>query len=135
MKKVFLGLLLAAALPLLFTACKKDDAQPTTTQRVQKLWVFDKSITHGAELGFPEFRDTTTGIPGEYFDFRADNKVYSFSEGEYDTVNYQIVTDTSMVIDGNAFIIKVLTDNQFQVNSYEYTAPNDFFDVNFYFKR
>ncbi len=62
-------------------------------------------------------KDTTAGTAGDVLDFRTDGKVYTNVQGIKDTTTYSVPTDTQVIINGQAFDIKVLTNNQFTLYS------------------
>lgn len=116
MKKAFLFIAITAFSAILFSACKKDDA-PTTAQRLQQKWIFEKTYSHGVEAGYPDYRDTLIGVAGEYVDFRTNNLVYSYVDGVYDTVPYSIISDSKLIVDGDTTDIQVLDDTQCRLYS------------------
>lgn len=120
-------LLLAMGLGLaLFASCKKDDPAPTTAQRIQGIWKLDQTISYYQSTGFPATRDTLFGRATDYIDFRADNKAYSFVDGDFDTLNYSIINDNSLVLDGDTAAIQTLTSTNFNLFVSDYVNATNF---------
>src|SRR6185312_13691137 len=82
----------------LLTHCKKDKPTVTPATLVAK-WnlVTDYTSNHLAET------NTYTGVPGDYFDFRADGKCYVKEGGHYDTLSYALKNDTTITISPFAY--------------------------------
>ncbi len=60
-------------------SCKKEDKEKTTIEKIQAKWTLESVVVHIADYSVPY--DTTlfqAGTANDYFDFRADGKVYSF---------------------------------------------------------
>ena len=116
MKRIFLFTLLTITL---FTACKKDkDNKPaqTTLQKIQHKWNFISSIDYnyvGMTTNLSSIDTLAIGMPGEYIDFRIDNKVYSFITGTYDTASYSVLDDARISVDTDTLFISTLNDNAF----------------------
>jgi hypothetical protein len=77
----------------LLVGCKKDNTGNTSPTIVTK-WnlVSDYTSNHLAQT------NTYTGVPGDYFDFRADGKCYVKEGSQYDTLSYSIKNDTTITI-------------------------------------
>ena len=119
----------------LFASCKKDDPTPTTTQRVQGVWKLDQVISYYQFTGFPAARDTTFGLATDYVDFRTDNKVYSFVDGQYDTSTYAIISDNALLLDGDTTNIQTLTATNFNLFSSDYVNSTNFSEVTIKLKK
>ncbi len=129
--RILFFVLLAA---ISFSACKDDD-EPTVQQRIQGVWTFDKTISREVIAGV-ETRDTTTGVSGDYVDFRSDNKAYSKIGGIfYDTANYSIVGSNKIVFDGDTLSIQSLTNNNLQFYGREDYSTTDYFENWIYLKK
>jgi hypothetical protein len=98
------------ALTLCFCACKKESNKiihPTPGNKTNQLSIIGKwnivvdSTTVGVGINnyFKEYK----GQAGDYFDFRTDGFVYSKEGAVLDKLNYNLVSDTSIVI--NSFIL------------------------------
>ncbi len=126
---------------IIFVSCKKDDPTPaplTTQQQVQGIWTFEKSIDHSFNSGI-SVRDTTIGVPGEYLDFRADNKVYSYIDTDYDTASYSILNNNKVILNYNfgyqdTLDIQALTSNRFQLYGKE-TFGADYYEFTLFLKK
>lgn len=112
---------------IIFVSCKKDDPAPaplTPLLQLQAKWTFEKITEHDFFMGVSS-RDTFPANPGEYLDFRTDNKVYSYVDAEYDTSSYSLLGTNKLILSDNVyndtFNIQVLTNNQFQL----YVREND----------
>ena len=105
----------------LFTACKKDK-EKTTSEKVLGKW----SVTNTVDNSFynnTAHVTTRAGLAADYADFRSDGKLYS-KDGIYlDTVAYSITVDNKIILDGETFDIRTLTDNQFVLYN-KYVYPN-----------
>lgn len=115
MKKVFLGLALVASI----VACKKDDkndsGSKTTREKIVGIWLGDKQIDVEKTNGTVTYSDTTD-LTGFQLNFANDGNVF-FSIGGFplDTASWALNGDTRILLDGEEFTIKNLTDNQFHV--------------------
>jgi hypothetical protein len=119
MKKVLVLLLLSITI---FSACKKKDVEKTTTEKITGSWKF-VSAAYNYFNGTTSSPSSNNGIAGDYYDFRADGKVYLQEGGVKDTVAYSILSDNKIKFDGDDFDVKVLTDNQFVLYN-KYVYPN-----------
>jgi hypothetical protein len=135
-----LKLLSATAIAvLLFTACRKDDPAPTPTtlQKLQAKWIFEKDIYHEF-VGGVHSRDTIFGTGSDYMDFRTDNKAYYKLGNLYDTANYALLGDTKLITwndsDRDTTNINKLTDHQFQIFFREVDGADFYTDTTFFIK-
>jgi hypothetical protein len=135
MKKTILFFAVAAIVSISFSACKKDKAEATTTQKIQTKWNFESEFYHSVQPGLPEYRDTLVGLVGEYADFRTDNKVYSYIDGYYDTTTYSIVGDTKIVIDGDTNTIQTLNESKFTIYRKDITSTADYTELTINLKK
>ena len=113
--------LIAAAL-LLMLSCDKstnvvdpppgETALSVTIQRVRHLWDFDRFVNNET-LGSQVFLDTIKGLPGDYLQFAADNRAFSFWDGVHDTVTYQVLDKSHLKYGGDTFVIQTLTNAEF----------------------
>jgi hypothetical protein len=96
MKKriIYLFSVLAFA-AILFTACSEDETKSVSEMLMGK-WTPEYMKFYDAGVVV----DTIMFTSGEYMDFRSDNKVYSYIDGDYDTSTYMLVNDTKIVTDG-----------------------------------
>lgn len=135
MKKGILFFGTIAIIAIVFSACKKDDPAPSTKERIQTKWVFEKTYSRAVIPFFGDIRDTIIGVAGDYVDFRTDNKVYSRISSVLDTLNYSIVDDSKMIIDGDTATIQVINDTQFQLYSRSGNYPTAFEEATIYLKK
>ncbi len=143
MKKVIAFASFFALAAILFTACKKSDDTPSTLQRLQAKWTFQKDYYHEVSGGV-ESRDTTTGTGAEYADFRTDGKVYSrYSATQYDTAAYSLLGDNKIVTTYTYFGIPyndtveivTLTDNSLQVHSKYFDPAPDYYEDTYIYSK
>ena len=108
-KKTMIFLLAGAAV---FTACKKTETTLTTTQKVLGKWTYVGQV--GSETFQGSTRPTSsTGVAGDYIDFRTDGKTYSYIASEHDTSTYKIISDKLIKVDSDTLEIKTLTTSSF----------------------
>lgn len=126
---------------ILFTSCKKDGetVTPTTLQKIQGTWTFQKEISHDFNSGV-HYRDTTYGITGDYADFRTDGKVYSRFVGGYDTASYSILGNNKLITSTGGLYpsrdtadITVLSNNQLQFYSKTFDPAPDYSESTIFF--
>lgn len=109
---------------IVLSSCKKNDinyGNQTTLQKIQHKWIFDKQILVGTGTG-NQYRDTTKGLTGDYYDFRTDNKLYRKVSNYNDTLYYTLAGDTQIIFSTNysvpdTFSIQVLSESNFQFQS------------------
>ena len=130
---------IAAALLILscFFACEKKDnpVQATETElKVRHKWDFEKFV-YNENFGGTAATDTTLALPGEYAEFRDDNKVYAYSPAiGNDTSSYSIIGTTAIVIDSDTFQIRTLTATQFVIFS-RFVYGSDFEEEEIHLRR
>jgi len=124
--KTTTAILLFACITLLATSCKKDPA-PTTQSKIQAKWKIQSVVENDFYSGSAHVT-TTAGGANDYADFRLDGKVYSYSNGYYDTSAYGIISDTKMWIDvsTDVYDIQTLTDTQLKLYMKETYPPADY---------
>jgi hypothetical protein len=134
MKKVFLFVTAAILTGISFSSCKKDDAGRTTLQKLQGKWTFQKQYYHDNYSGV-DYRDTTYGLAGDYFDFRTDGKVYIKNATYFDTANYSLLGDTKIVAtyvgpspESDTLDIITLTDTECQLYSKIFDPAPDYYE-------
>jgi hypothetical protein len=111
--KILMGISL---LSVAFVSCDDDDddVSLTTQQKLQHKWQVQ---TVSARFVGPS-QDTTAvyaGLPTDYYDFRADNKLYYNLITETDTLDYSILNDQRLLVDGDTVQIQTLSNNQLTV--------------------
>ena len=132
----------AAIVAILFAACKKSDPAPTTLQRLQAKWTYQKDYYH-QNYGGVDYRDTTYASPGDYSDFRTDGKVYSKYGTSYDTSGYSLLGDTKIITSYtylgvpyyDTATIVVLNDTQLQVYSKVFDPAPDYYEYTDFFTK
>ena len=125
---------------IILVSCKKDDPTPipTTIQKIQAKWTFDKLTDLNIFMG-TSTRDTLYGTAAEYVDFRTDNKVYSFIDSDYDTASYTLLNDNKIIMFDNTGYrdtsdIRVLNINQLQLFSTG-TYTNGYYENTLFLKK
>lgn len=127
--RIFSLLLIGGAVA--FSSCEKDDEVSTATalERLQNVWKVDNIKT---VFYTPPTNATInyTGQPDDYYDFRTDGKLYTQVNGGKDTLLYNLINSTTIVVNNNGAIdtgtITTLTSSRlvgvtrFKVNSTDY---------------
>ena len=144
MKKTILFICSFVLSVLLFSACSKSksDDSPTTLQRLQAKWNYQKEYSHGYYSGV-DSRDTTYATAGDYSDFRTDGKIYSKFGIYYDTSSYSLLGDTKIittytdmgVLYSDTANIIVLSDNQLQVYTKAFDPAPDYYEYTDFFTK
>ena len=86
-------LLITASLMLCLYACKKDGSQPSL---IGKWNIVSDSTYVGA--GLSNHQVDYMGQPGDYFDFTSNGTVYTKEGSILDTLSYNLVSNTEIVI-------------------------------------
>ena len=81
-------------------ACKKNNGVEPATLVAKWTLVSDYTANHLAQMNY-------NGVPGDYFDFRADGKCYNKEGNNYDTLSYSITSDTSLNMQSWAMVIDI----------------------------
>jgi hypothetical protein len=115
MKKALFAMAIAA---VTFTACKKDNEDSSLQHKWGVVNTHFKDVFNGQTT----FEDNYTGVSADYVDFRADNLVYTYIDGLYDTTSYQILANNKVMIDTETFDIQSLTSSN--ATLYEKTAAS-----------
>src|ERR1035437_6472679 len=111
MKKFITSIAIVALVTFYLPACKKssDTQQPQTTlQKIQNKWLLVNVVQNDHYSGSDNIT-TTPGTSTDYFDFRADGKMYISVVGYKDTVAYSLSGDTKILIGSDTYDIKTLT--------------------------
>ncbi len=132
MKTLRIFPLLAIATLFVFSSCDKDDDISTETalQRLQNVWKIDNIKTEyfttpaSATINY-------TGQPSDYYDFRTNGKLYTSVNGSLDTLDYNLINNSTIVVNNNGSIdtgrIDALTNSKligvtrFKINATEYS--------------
>jgi hypothetical protein len=126
MKKL---IFLSAFACLAIASCKKDDPAPqkTTAEKVLGSWKI-QNVVFNDYYSNADHITTTNGSASDFVEFRNDGKSYSLFQGFRDTSTYSVPNDNSIILDGETFSIKTLTDNQFTLYNKEVisTTPNEY---------
>ncbi|HWD90283.1 MAG TPA: hypothetical protein VG367_19275 [Mucilaginibacter sp.] len=105
-------LLLLAMLSCVVISCTKNNSEAVYSLSLSGKWnvVTDTVATGAAIIDYSYYK----GVAGDYFDFRGDGKCYVKEGVSYDTLFYNITSDTSLNIESFGFSNKAL-----------YTKPTD----------
>jgi hypothetical protein len=118
MKKVILLSLVAIAI---FASCRKETTSSmSTTDLVQKKWrlVSTQDVEYVGTTNVVDTIITTPGATTDSIEFKSNNTaVYDFM-GITDTISYQILSDTKMILDVDTFTINTLNLNDFVMTYY-----------------
>jgi protein associated with RNAse G/E len=135
MKKL---LFVAIASLALFCACKKKDVEPevpvvvpkTIAQKIIAKWKVT-SIIENDYYNNMSHPFSYTGVATDYFDVRADGKIYlQISLVGKDTLAYNLVNDSTINISGDITKIKTITDTKFEMFFKEIysTTPLEYYE-------
>ena len=118
MKSLLPLIAICAILTVFITSCSKDSNNKPASERILGVWKLDKVIYHDY-IGGVNTGDTTIGTPDDKIDFRSDGKVYTYTQGIYDTSAYSVASETKITIDSETFDIETLTDNALTLHDRE----------------
>lgn len=121
MKLQRLLILLVACVGL--SRCKNEnvkpvDIKPAATQLILGKWNLAKDSTSSSFIGPTVNIAEYTGTADDYYDFKADGKVYIRENGVYSTMDYKVATDTSVFLGDINFpsVINPLTSHSATIN-------------------
>ncbi len=100
-----------------------DNTTLTTTEKIQNKWILE-SIWDNVYVGSSntyDYTDTIDMLPGDYMDFRSDDKLYMKIEGDFDTTDYLVIDDQTMSVGTELFEISYLSSSEFVLTFYERT--------------
>ncbi len=120
--KLLLAILILIWFSLFNTSCKKDKNvnPPTVNSSLQYNWNFIKEINKGS-AGGAIFVDTIKGLPGDYYNFRADGKLITRMNVRLDTFDYNLLQTNNQVVISkpynrrDTFEIQVLNNTNLQL--------------------
>lgn len=125
----------------LFTACKKDKVeepavvpvtpQKTVAQKITTKWDITTIEDNDFYNNTPH-SSIYNGVPTDYLDFRNDGKLYiQIMPFGKDTLLYNLLTDSTINLEGDIFKIKTITDTKFVLYLKETysTAPIAFYET------
>lgn len=98
---------------MLLSACKKDascDQHGNVVLFGRWHVVSDSSFSN---VGMNNHPVNYQGRDADYFDFRADSKLYTYEGGTFDTLHYALTSDTALIIDGFGIILNGSTETSF----------------------
>jgi len=106
---------ITACFVLLFSvACKKNNDK-SPQELILGKWKLDTYITHDHSPG-SDTRDTTDASSyNYYFDFRSDEKLYTYFLGIKDTSGYKMINASILLINKDTNDVSTLTQNQFSL--------------------
>jgi hypothetical protein len=135
-------LLPALALVLIIASCNPGDPpifEKTTAQKLSGKWRLQRIESYYYDP-IPVLDDTTLyiGKPGDSIVFRSNTIIDNYEDGDLvpDQVDYSIVNDTTLIIDGDLTKIRELTDTRLYLYGDETdNAANDRLVVHFFLYR
>ena len=113
MKKVILLSLVAIAI---FASCRKETTSSmSTTEMVQKKWglISTQNVEYVGTTNVVDTIITNTFGTTDSIEFKSDNTAVANIMGMTNTVSYQILSDTKMILDSDTFTINTLNLNDF----------------------
>jgi len=112
MKKLLSALLLAS-LSLIFASCKKDKEPAKTNQeKIIGNWKMVSIDFETTRPDKPVEKESEPAVQGDYFDFRADGKLFYVFNGSRERNTTYVITNDKIKIEGEEFTIKELTNNR-----------------------
>jgi nucleoside-specific outer membrane channel protein Tsx len=128
MKKVILLSLVAIGI---FASCRKETTSSmSTTDMVQKKWrlVSTQDVQYVGTTNVVDTIITTPAAITDSIEFKTNNTAVFTFMGFADTVNYQIIGDTKIVVDADTFTINTLNLNDF-VMTYSNRVDTPHYDI------
>jgi hypothetical protein len=113
MKKVILLSLVAIGI---FASCRKETASSVSTaDLIQKKWglISTQDVQYVGTTNVVDTIITTPAAITDSIEFKTNNTAVFTFMGFADTVNYQIIGDTKIVVDADTFAINTLNLNDF----------------------
>jgi hypothetical protein len=113
MKKVILLSLVAIGI---FASCRKETASSVSTaDLIQKKWglISTQDVQYVGTTNVVDTIITTPAAIPDSIEFKTNNTAVFTFMGFADTVNYQIIGDTKIVVDADTFTINTLNLNDF----------------------
>lgn len=135
---------------LLFTACKKDkeDDSTTTDDGVNEEFVMPTgepakvmgkwqvaSITTNNHFTGVDHIETYNGTAADYAEFKNSGKLHTFFQGVLDVSNFTVRSATQITIDGDPADIKVLTDSKLVIYDKDKTGTFGFTEITYDLKK
>jgi hypothetical protein len=135
-------LLPALVVILVITSCNPGDPpifEKTTAQKLMGKWRLQRIESYYYDP-IPVLDDTTQylGLPGDSIVFKSNNIIDNYEDGDLvpDEVDYTIVNDTTLIIDGDLTKIRELTDTRLYLYGDEVDqVQNDRLVVHFFLYR
>lgn len=91
------GLTLILFIGLFLISCSKNTGTSDTSSLILGKWNVTTDLTLTG-IGMMNHTAIYTGQSGDYFDFRADSSVYTKEGSVYDTLKYNIVSNSTIII-------------------------------------
>lgn len=85
---------------MLLHRVKDAENEKTTAEKIQAKWQIDNIITNEHTSG-EDHKTTYTGNASDYFDIRADGKIYSSFYGDTTSLTYTLLGDSKIILDGS----------------------------------
>jgi hypothetical protein len=114
---------------VLAVACKEPSVTPSSDNNptaIEVRW----NVVHDfyyAGVGLNNHSVDYFGVPGDYYDFRANGTLYRKESTTYDTLTYKIISDTLITIGSQQFTIQGLTSGTVTLSQPEILTPGGVF--------
>lgn len=127
--KILLSATAILFISIFAVSCDKEkDGSDSVNARIQHQWTFVKEVDKGSGGG-TAYIDTLNGVPGDYYDFRTNQKLIITRTLIKDTFDYQLINNNSQVVKSNlysrpdTFDIQVLTNTTLQLYNKVVSGP------------
>jgi hypothetical protein len=134
MKKVILLSLVAIGI---FASCRKETASSVSTaDLIQKKWglISTQNVEYVGTTNVVDTIITTPAAITDSIEFKTNNTAVASFMGMTDTISYQILSDTKMILDADTFTINTLNLNDF-VMTYSNRVDSTHYDIIITLKR
>jgi hypothetical protein len=127
-------ILFSAIATLFALSCDKKDSAPEAPSLIHK-WNLVNAYYIEMDNGTVIDEDNYVGTTADYWEFKSDNKFYSLVGGQKDTVDYQLLPDNKVMIDGDTATIQELTMNSAKLYQKYSLSADTYFEYTINLKR
>ncbi|MEO6683797.1 MAG: hypothetical protein ABIN48_13325 [Ginsengibacter sp.] len=120
MRKLILSFVIIIS--IMISSCEKNKVKLS----LQGKWEIVNISIVEVENGVKIYEENYLGKPGDYIDFRSDNKVYSEVDGVEDVGNYTLLKDNKVIVEGDTLEIRSLTKSSVTLFLKSYTNSTSF---------
>lgn len=121
--KKFLSIIVVLLIAAIICSCQKSGVNPANPL-LGKWNVKIDSLDYG--IGPVQQTKTYTGVPGDYFDFRNDNKLYIKEGNQLDTFNYKVISASKLQV------VPLSAPNSIPLNLFIDTLTTSSASINFF---